>query len=42
LTARVLNVFIWSKQKVQDKFDRLEYSDDNIISEGFLISEDMS
>ena len=42
MTTRVFYAYVRSKQKVQDKFGSLEDSDGNIITEGFLMAENLN
>ena len=42
MTSRVFYAYVRSKQKVQDKVGPLEGSDGNIITEGFLMAENLN
>ena len=42
MTARVFYAYVRSKQNVQDKVGPLEDSAGNIISQGFLMAEDLN
>ena len=42
MTARVFYAYVRSKQKVQDKVGHLEGSDRNILTEGFLMAENLN
>ena len=42
MTARICYAYVRSKQKVHDKVGPLEGSDGNIITEGFLMAENLN